>query len=54
MKFNVKSGNVLESLWHDPGRGSGTCVRVWVGKFNYIFCREIEKIKLSLYHTTIL
>ena len=24
IKFNVKSGNVRESLWHEPGRGSGT------------------------------
>lgn len=24
IKFSVASGNVLESLWHDPGRGSGT------------------------------
>lgn len=26
MKFNVASGNVRESLWHDPGLGSGTYV----------------------------
>lgn len=24
MKFNVASGSVRESLWHEPGRGSGT------------------------------
>lgn len=24
MKFNVESGRVRESLWHEPGRGSGT------------------------------
>lgn len=23
MKFKVKSGSVLESLWHEPGLGSG-------------------------------
>lgn len=26
MKFNVTSGSVRESLWHEPGRGSGICV----------------------------
>lgn len=25
MKFNVGSGSVRESLWQEPGRGSGTC-----------------------------
>lgn len=24
MKFNTESGNVAVSLWHVPGRGSGT------------------------------
>lgn len=25
IKFSVASGNVRESLWHEPGLGSGTC-----------------------------
>lgn len=27
MKFNVKSGRVRESLWHEPGLGSGIYFR---------------------------
>lgn len=50
MKFNVRSGNVRESLWHEPGRGSGTCLIFFCTRrkttiyltFNYACARRIN------------
>lgn len=36
MKFNVKSGRVRDSLWHDPGRGSGTFALFTGSQFEFI------------------
>lgn len=51
MKFNVASGSVLESLWHDPGRGSGTWKLQVISKINAYLCnvpKEFSTLQAQL------
>lgn len=51
MKFNVASGSVLESLWHDPGRGSGTWKLQVILKINAYLCnvpKEFSTLQAQL------
>lgn len=47
IKLSVKSGRVLESLWHRPGRGSGTCKSTCLIQLNSFNILSIYLFRLN-------
>lgn len=47
MKFNVTSGSVRESLWQEPGRGSGICVNRAKERKKWVPCLTFNQQKVG-------